>query len=375
MHVAFNALFLVPPMGGLETYLRELCRALLERSDAPEITVMLTPAGHAKLSQEDWAANATLVPFPRLGRNGLRALSELAAFGPIADKRGADIVHSIALTGPLFSKAARVVTIADVTWITHPGSTGATHKLWRTVVPRVTARADEVITISEAAAQGVREHLGVKPDRLTTTLLAGTPLREQHPTPAAELRDRLGLTDGPIVLNVGQKGDHRNLDRLVRAMATVRDIVPDAQLVMPGPPSAHHEAQLRATAHAAGVADAIHLPGFVSTEDLDGLYAAASAFVLPSIVEGFGLPVLEAMQRGTPVACSSGSAPGEIAGDAAVTFDPLSVSGIAAALLKLLTDPGLRTDLTALGKARAATFTWERCAEETMAVYERAQRR
>ena len=113
-------------------------------------------------------------------------------------------------------------------------------------------------------------------------------------------------------------------------------------------------------------------PASCGEEDLDGLYAAALALALPSLVEGFGLPVLEAMQRGTPVACTRDSAPGEVAGNAAVTFDPKSEHEIADALVRLLTDAPLRAHLVALGRARAATFTWAGCAEQTMAVYRSA---
>jgi glycosyltransferase involved in cell wall biosynthesis len=204
VRVAINALFLVPPMGGLETYLRELSRALIARPDAPELTLFLNPAGYAKLSGEEWTSGVQLVNCPRLGRSGFRALSELFALGPIADLRHLDVVHSIALTAPLFSRAARVVTVADVTWITHPTADFPAHRLWRAIVPRVTARSDEVIAISEASARNVARELGVAPERLHTTLLgAGTP-PEIAPTPAAELRSRLALGPGPVVLNGGQ---------------------------------------------------------------------------------------------------------------------------------------------------------------------------
>jgi glycosyltransferase involved in cell wall biosynthesis len=372
VRVAINALFLVPPMGGLETYLRELSRALIARPDAPRLTLFLNPAGYAKLSHEDWTADVELVNCPRLGRSGFRALSELFALGPIADRRRIDVVHSIALTAPLFSRAARVLTVADVTWITHPTPDFPAHRLWRAIVPRVTARSDEVIAISEASARSVARELRVPPERLHTTLLgAGTP-PETSPTPEDELRARLGLGPGPIVLNVGQKGAHRNIERLIHSLAVVRATVPDAQLVLPGPSTAEIDAHLKSVAVAASIGDGVHLPGYVSKDDLDGLYAAASALAVPSLVEGFGLPVLEAMQRGTPVACTRDSALGEIAGDAAVTFDPENESEIAAALVLLLTDPALRAQLVELGRARAATFTWARCAEQTMAIYRSA---
>jgi glycosyltransferase involved in cell wall biosynthesis len=121
-----------------------------------------------------------------------------------------------------------------------------------------------------------------------------------------------------------------------------------------------------------GLAEVVTIPGFLEAADLEGLYAAGHAFVLPSLVEGFGLPVLEAMARGLPVACTRHSAPGEIAGDAGLLFDPTSVPEIAEATTRLLTEPSLRERLIAAGRARAASYTWERCADETLASYARA---
>jgi glycosyltransferase involved in cell wall biosynthesis len=111
-------------------------------------------------------------------------------------------------------------------------------------------------------------------------------------------------------------------------------------------------------------------PAWVSPEDLEGLYAQAAAFVFPSLAEGFGLPVLEAMARGVPVACSDASSLPEVAGDAALLFDPLDPRAIADAIRRLF-DPAVAEPLREAGRARAATFTWERCAEQTVAAYER----
>ncbi|MDX6700458.1 MAG: hypothetical protein QOF26_684 [Baekduia sp.] len=372
MHVAINALFLAPPMGGVETYLRELCRHLLSGPDAPRLTVLLNPAGHEKLAAEDWAGGAELVRCEQLGRSGVRALSELTVLGLVGDRRGADVVHSVAMTGPLVSRAARVVTIPDTVWISHPED-NLNHRLWRTVVPWVTRRADRVIAISHAAGAEVRANLGVGADRLDVIPLGfGTAAGGVAPTPPAELRARLGLGSGPIVLNVGQKKPHRNLERLIRSLIAVREAVPHAQLVLPGPPNAEAEAALRSLAAAQGLDGAVTIPGFVETADLEGLYAAAGAFVLPSLIEGFGLPVLEAMARGVPVACTRDSAPGEIAGDAGLLFDPTSEAEIAGATVRLLTDAPLRERLSAAGRARAAGYTWERCAAETLDSYRRA---
>jgi glycosyltransferase involved in cell wall biosynthesis len=371
MHVAINALFLDPPMGGVETYLREICRGLLAQPDAPRLTVLLNPAGHAKLAREEWSAGAELVCCRRLGRSGLRAVSELAALGAVADRRGADVVHSVAQTGPLAGRARRVVTLHDTVWITHPDGT-VTNRIWRTVVPPVARRAHRVITGSAAAADDLLAHLRLDPARVDVVPHGFGSAADVTPTPEGPLREALGLGDGPIVLNVGQKKPHRNLERLVRAMSAVRETVPSAQLVLPGPPNAAAEEALRALAAACGLEAAVTVPGFLERADLEGLYAAATAFVLPSLSEGFGLPVLEAMARGLPVGCSASGAPAEVAGEAALLFDPTSVAAIADATVALLTDGRLRERLAAAGRARAAQFTWQRCVDETLAVYRRA---
>jgi glycosyltransferase involved in cell wall biosynthesis len=372
MHVAINALFLEPPMGGLETYVRELCGALLALPDAPKLTVYANPQGHAKLIRDAWAADASIVCAPRLGRRGARALSELGPLGLVADRAGVDVIHSVALTGPLASRAARVVTIADVTWMTHPQNT-LTQRMWRTLVPAVVRRADEVIAISDYAAREVRAQLPVSASRLHTTLLGSGAAPGSTPTSATELRARFALGDGPLVLNVGQRGGHRNLLRLIDAIAQLRREFPAVALVLPGYSPPELDEPLRAHARALGVQDAIHFVGFVTADDLDGLYRASAAFVMPSLVEGFGLPVLEAMQRGTPVACTRDSAPSEVGGHAAVTFDPLDPAAIAASIRALLTDQALAARLRVDGPARAAAFTWARCAAQTMDVYRRAQ--
>jgi glycosyltransferase involved in cell wall biosynthesis len=241
------------------------------------------------------------------------------------------------------------------------------------VVPQVARRSDRVIAISAAAGAEVRGALHVPDAKLDVIPLGfGTAADPGAATPEPELRARLGLGPGPIVLNVGQKKPHRNLERLVRAMVAVREAVPGAQLVLPGPPNAAAEDALRALAGAEGLDGAVTIPGFLDAADLEGLYAAARAFVLPSLAEGFGLPVLEAMARGLPVACTPDSAPGEVAGDAALALDPTSVASIAQATTTLLADDALRARLADAGRERAASFTWERCAAETLDSYRRA---
>jgi glycosyltransferase involved in cell wall biosynthesis len=172
------------------------------------------------------------------------------------------------------------------------------------------------------------------------------------------------------VLSVSAKRPHKNLERLVRAVAAI----PEQRrpvLVVPGY-ATPHEAELRELARRLEVEDWVAWPGWVGGEELEGLYAAASCLVFPSLYEGFGLPVLEAMARGLPVATSGRASLREVAGDAALLFDPEDVDAIRAAIERLLSDEVERRRLVAAGRERAARFTWERTAELTAAAYRRA---
>jgi glycosyltransferase involved in cell wall biosynthesis len=277
------------------------------------------------------------------------------------------------MVGPLRLRAAHVVSVHDVIWLRVPDpAQRVTQTVWRVVVPPVARRADRVLTGSQASRADVADALHVPLDRIDVVYHGGgTP--PGPATPEDELRRKLNLGDARIVLTVSAKKKHKNLLRLVRAMAIVRERFPDAVVVLPGNPTPHED-ELRAEAARLGIADAIVLPAYVSPEDLEGLYKAASAFVLPSLIEGFGLPILEAFERDVPIASARATSLPEVAGDAARYFDPHDEADIAAALVELLGDEQRRTELIALGRAQRARFDWRRAGEETLEVYERTLR-
>jgi glycosyltransferase involved in cell wall biosynthesis len=298
---------------------------------------------------------------------GGKALSELTLLGWLAPRRGAELLYSIALTGPLRTRSVHVVNVADTTWITHPDPEEMnTVRLWRAIVPPVVRRADRVIAISVAGKGDIVEHLRVPAERVDVVVPG--PGSEPSVTPAADVRARMGLGDGPIVLSVQAQKTHKNLLRLVHAMRTVAERHPDVRLVLPGNPTEHGR-ELEAAARELGIGDNVVLAGWVSDEDLEGLWSEASCSVVASLNEGFGLPVLESMMRGVPVASSKAGSLPEAGGDAAVYFDPLDERAIAAAILSLLESPAARADA---GRAWASTFTWQRSADETLASFERA---
>jgi glycosyltransferase involved in cell wall biosynthesis len=185
-----------------------------------------------------------------------------------------------------------------------------------------------------------------------------------------ELRRRYDLGTRPLVLTVSLKRPHKNLLRLLDAIALIpRERRPILVLAGHRTPYEH---ELRARATALGLEADTRFLDWVPGEELEGLYRSSTCFVFPSLYEGFGLPVLEAMARGLPVACSDRGALPEVAGDAAVTFDPEQPHAIAAAIESLLADPAERERLSRAGRENAARFTWAETAKGTLESYESA---
>src|SRR5262249_15245589 len=231
-------------------------------------------------------------------------------------------------------------------------------------------RSQRVIVDSHSTGADVRRLLGVGPERIDVVPLGLGAVRRAAPLAERELRSRLELDERAVVLSLSAKRPHKNLIALIGAVAR---IPADARplLLLPGYPT-WHERALRERVAELGLGADVRLLGWLSGTELEGVWAIASAFVFPSLYEGFGLPVLEAMARGVPVACSSASSLPEVAGEAALYFDPGDEQAIADALGRLLTDAPLRERLRALGRERARQFTWERSARLTLASYARA---
>jgi len=371
-HVGLNAIFLQPRMGGLETYVRQLVPALLEVRPGLRLSLFVNELGRKALAGESWAESVEFVTHPLLGRPYMRSVTEATLLGKLATRQGVDVLQNIAMVGPFRTAAPQITTIADTTWLRYrdPAEWIPT-LIWRTLVPSAARRARRVLVFSEAAKKQVAEDLRVETGRIDVVPLGPGLEPTSDPTPDRELRSRLALGNGPIVLCVAPVRAHKNVERLLEALPVIRRAIPTATLVLPGNLT-EHVGGLRGRAAALGVEDALVLPGWVDEADLEGLYAAASCFVLPSLNEGFGLPLLEAMRRGVPVACSDASSLPEVAGDAAAYFDPHSPDEIAAAVIRLLTDREYARSLSAKGHQRQLEFTWERAAEKTLIVYERA---
>jgi glycosyltransferase involved in cell wall biosynthesis len=226
-----------------------------------------------------------------------------------------------------------------------------------------------VIADSRAARDDIVKGLQVDPSRIDVVLLGVRSSDAVEATAEAELRGRLDLDDARVVLCVAQKRPYKNLAALIRAVAALEELGP--RLVLPGAPTPH-EQELRELTDDLGVADRVRFCDWISEPDLEGLYGLASCFVLPSLMEGFGLPVLEAMCRGVPVACSDRSSLPEVVGDAALLFDPAEQDQVTTCVRRLLTDGDLAAQLRRRGRVRCAELSWRRTAAGTLATYRRA---
>jgi glycosyltransferase involved in cell wall biosynthesis len=372
LRVGLNLVFLGERAGGAGRYASELPGALLAAEPDTELHVFVSRDAPASLREADWAAHVTWVTLPvRLSTGPLHVLAQFSALPPIALARRLDVLHSPANTGPVIAPGlASVVSLLDLIWLHRGGEWEASAQIQRrmgVLVRHCVRHADRVFAISHAAAEDFVATLAIPRERIDVTPL-GVSAPSAAPTSERELRQRLTLGDGRVLLCVAQKRPYKNLHTLVRALGELPN---DVMLVLPGSPTAY-ERELRELAAQLGVADRVRFPDWISDGDLEGLYAASAAFALPSLIEGFGIPVLEAMMRGVPVACANVAALPEVVGDAALLFEPNDQAQVTAALRRLLEDRELARELVARGHRRASEFTWQRTGAASLAGYRRA---
>jgi glycosyltransferase involved in cell wall biosynthesis len=371
VRVGLNLVYLVPgETGGMETYARELLPRLAARDDLDLVAFVNEEAAAA--GDGPWGDVVPMEVVPVRARSRVQWVrGEQQHLPALAARAGVDVLHSLASTAPLRGPFTRVTTIHDLNFKLVPGTHFGLLGLGMGVlVPAAARRSHRIVVDAASTRDDLVRHLGTDPAKVDVVpLAAASPLA--RPRPEAELRRELGLGDRDVVLSASARRPHKNLARLLDALAGL----PPAErpvLVVPGYPTSY-EADLRARAAAVGVEGDVVWPAWVSGEDLEGLYALATCVVFPSLHEGFGLPVLEALQRGVPVACSDRSSLPEVAGDAALLFDPEDVGAIRTALERLLRHGALRADLARRGREQAARFSWERTAGLTAASYARAR--
>jgi glycosyltransferase involved in cell wall biosynthesis len=364
MHIAYNLLHLVPgETGGAEVYARRLLPALREAEPGLEMTLF---AGGAA-AREDWGPGMNVVRLPFDPRNrARRVLAEQTLLPRVLQRAQPDLLHNVFNTAPTVRAVPQVTTIHDVVHERYPES-GLTATGVKVLVPLAARRSTRVITDSEASKSDIVRFLGIAAGRVDVAPLGPGVSESVQGPPPLEIRRRFEIGGAPLLLTVAPNRAHKNVARLVEALGEI----PEAILVVPGY-EARRGDDLAKLATKRGVADRVRRPGWVDDPTLDGLYRAADCFVFPSLAEGFGLPVLDAMLRGTPVACSNATSLPEVAGDAALLFDPLDVEAITVSVRRILEDPELAERLASAGRQRARRFSWDESARRTLDSYRKA---
>lgn len=308
------------------------------------------------------------------------SLKEQLAYPFILKKHSLDLVHFPHFNVPFLYRRPFVLTLHDLILFHYPTlrSTtlspllyGVKYAAYRFVLGSALRRARHVLTVSEFTKQDILKHFPIPKERITVTYQANSALMKHGMEDKKNLLTTnysLLTTNGiihPYILYVGNAYPHKNLEKLVRAFSALRQ--KDLQLVLVGKTD-HFYAELQRFVSRSN-AENIVFTGEVTDEELDSLYSGARMYVFPSLYEGFGLPPLEAMAHGIPVACSRAASLPEVLGDAALYFDPKSEDSIRGALEKMLGDEKLREASVLRGHKRVKRFSWEYLAEKTLRVY------
>jgi glycosyltransferase involved in cell wall biosynthesis len=369
MIVGLNLLYLLHSrVGGTETYAAGLIGALAESAPDVQFRIFLNA------ESRDW-------PLPpaahvRAVHCNVRAVSRAARYRfeqlvlpRLLAREGVDLVHSLGYVSPLRAGCPAVVTVHDLNFRAFGAEMGRRRRWMLELFVRLSVtRARRVITVSEFARQQLLAAYALPPERVKVTHEA------PRATPAVTAADENGAraltgTGRPYFIAYGSTSPNKNLARLLEAYAAARagaDI--PHRLVVVG----HTPKTLAALAERISIGSDVVLTGYLEDGILQAVLRGADGLLFPSLYEGFGLPVLEAMAAGVPVACSNAASLPEVAGDAALLFAPTSTAEIASAVERLAGSAALREDLRSRGYRRAAQFTWAATARATLDVYAEA---
>lgn len=280
-----------------------------------------------------------------------------------------DLVHFTMTQQPLFYFGNIITTTHDLTMLRH--TRASRFPAWLHAIGMVLYRflfwwshkkSKKIIVPSQFVADDLSKHLSFVRKKFVVIHEAADP-------PISEEPEQIDDVLKPFIFHVGAPYPHKNIHRLIKAFGVVKDSHPRLQLILPGKMKDQFKLDFEKWVGESTAADSIVAPGFVSEAQLKWLYENASAYVLPSLSEGFGLPGLEAMAHGCPLVSSNATCLPEIYGDAAEYFDPKDVNEIAKAIEKVLIDQDLAEDLKTKGKKQVKKYSWQKMAEETLKAY------
>lgn len=380
MRVALSGWFWDRPETGSGQYVRALVSAFAEIAPTSQFVVLMSTPLAPEVA---CAPNVEFLVVPGKNTNLGKVCWEQIALPRAARQLGVDVLHVPYWAPPLHVALPTVVTVHDlIPLLLKPYRGGPLVRLYTAFARATSPRATLLLTDSEASRRDIVEHLNVSPDRVQTVYLAVDGMysdlsgfgRTEFAQPDRSVLEQLGIQPG-YVLYLGGFDVRKNVRGVCAAFARAAQTAPEAHLVIAGKlPAVDSDftPDPRRLAQEAGIPEArVHFVDFVPEELKPALYRQARVFIFPSIYEGFGLPPLEALACGAPVVGSRAASLPEVVREGGVLVDPMDVEGMAAALVRLLTDDTFHAKLRQRALQRAARFTWETTARETFAAYEK----
>lgn len=367
MRIGIDAHAIGSRLTGNETYIKNLILALAGIDQVNEYVLFFTRPDIAK----DWENRFPHVRVELL-RPHMPYIRIPLSFPLALFRTGVDLLH-VQYTAPLISRVPTVVTIHDLSFEHFPQFfTPKERFFFKRTIPHTARRAAKVLTVSEFSRRDLIETYGLPSDKVVVTPNGvGSEFRPvQDERLVEDLKKKYGI-EREYLLSVGNLQPRKNLARLIKAYTRLRELAEEfrCQLVLVGRRAWLYK-HIFHEAHRPQYAGDVILTDYVPEADLPGLYSGALAFVYPSIFEGFGLPVLEAMACGTPVITSNSSSLPEVVGDAGLMVDPFDEEALEKAMLRVVEDAQLRVQLSEQSVRQAAKFSWRRTAELTLAVYQ-----
>jgi glycosyltransferase involved in cell wall biosynthesis len=368
MRIGINLLYLIPGIvGGTETYAAGLLHGLAEIDELDEFVVFVNK------ESENWpipeASNFNRVVCPVYANNRIqRYLFEQLRLPKLLIKHRINLVHSPGYVMPLKSPCPSIVSILDIVY-EYPGAYSFLKKqILKILVGASARRADHILTISESSRKQILSRFNIQPEKVTVTLLAHKLREKGNEQNWTELNSKFGIFS-EYLLTFSSLSPSKNIPMLLKAFAQLLEkLNKKIKLVLVGHEPGRGES-LKKIANELGLQDSVIFTGYLSDKDLSLLLSHAMIFVFPSLYEGFGLPVLEAMSNGIPTICSNVASLPEVAGDAALFFNPGSLDEITKVLQSLIADPDLRDELIAKGYKNVQRFSWTKTAETTLSIY------
>lgn len=362
MYIAIDVHSLGSRAAGNETYYRQLIRGLLAVPDDHRFSLFYTHASAPQENPTDPRFSWVKIPNNRIARLGVSLPWRLRNLSP-------DVFHC-QYVAPLLVNSRLVVTIHDLAHEHHPEMAHPLESLaMRKLVQATAKRAARILTVSQFCAADIAHTYQIDPEKIAVASPAvSEQFQPREKSSAQETVARKYGIEPPFLLYVGRIQARKNLVRLVEAYSRLLQRGPAPKLLLIGKPDWGFE-QVQEKIRSLKLETQVRMPGYVAAGDLPAFYNAAELFVFPSLFEGFGLPVLEALASGTPTITSRGSSLEEVAGDGALVVDPLDVGALSSTMEQLLSDADLRRDLISRGLKRSKEFTIENFAGAVLKTY------